>query len=55
MHRNKEVDFPPKMSLKNEINEQEKREEVEGLSFSCVLGGKASREHEDLGTSTCKR
>lgn len=55
MNRNKEVDFTPKMSLKNEINEQEKREEVEDLSFSCVLGGKASREHEDLGTFTHKR
>lgn len=43
------------MSLKNEINEQEKREGVEDVSFSCVFGGKASREHEDLGMSTHKR
>jgi len=55
MNRNKEVDFTPYMSLKNEINEQEKREGVEDMSFSCVLGGKSNREHEDLGTFTHKR
>ena len=43
------------MSLKNEINEQEKREGVEDVSFSCVFWVKAIREHEDLGTFTHKR